>query len=171
MVPAIIAAAIAGISALKKRDDDKTARREQINAAEQKMWDERNERMREKNARFLGRDPEEGRFANELGAFRNQVNNAPDVSYDWAPLTKAVGTAAGAIYANGQRGGTDDDLFSGQKADVGETVDDALASYDANTGTRGGPVSDSTLLSDWQPVPYKPDDDDANSSFVRSYRR
>lgn len=95
-VAEIIGAAIAAIGALKKMDDDKRAHQEGINAAEQQMWDQRNNAILAKRDARMGLSPYDAGFARDMEAFHAQVEGNP-FNQSWTPLVAAGGKLAGAI--------------------------------------------------------------------------
>jgi hypothetical protein len=179
MIEALVAAAIAGITALKKNRDAEIAHQNAINEGEQQLWDQRNAAVQAKIDRLNGKDPRDGAFDHALQDFRQRAANSP-VPQDWTPLVNAAATGANAIYKEGQRdrSGEISDALAPPKQDIGSTVDDALASYDAHTAAAGGgggagmseDDKNQDLLSAWQPVGY--DDPAANdpANLVRKRR-
>lgn len=131
----IVAAAIAAIGALKKNDDDKRARQEAINNAEQQMWDQRNAEVQARIDMANGVDPRRREFANRLDKFHKAVEAEP-FQYNWMPLVQAAGSALGSIDF---RGGGE------AKAPTGQDV----------PGKNFSPAENYTppvKFADWQPV-------------------
>lgn len=173
MIGEIIAAAIAGITALKKNRDNEIAQQYAVNDAEKQLWDQRNAEMQAKYDRMNGVDPRAGAFGSALKQLHERAGSTP-VPQDWTPLVSAVGKGASAVYKEGQRdrSGEVSDAIEAPKQDIGSTVDDALASYDAHAAGagRGGGMSDEDLLSAWQPIGYDDPAADDPANRRRRYR-
>jgi len=121
MIPALIAAAIAGIGSLKSNDDKKRQHQEAINAAEQEMWDKRNADVQARIDAANGIDPRRNAFANQLSAFHGAVGDMP-VQQDWMPLVQAGGQMASAIYGGAQKGMFDGHNMHPPAAPSGEDI-------------------------------------------------
>ena len=145
-------AAIAGINALKERDDAKRKRQEDINSAEEKMWTDRNDQIRAKVAAMNGQDPNEGRFARSLDLFKKNIDENP-MKDNWMPLVSAVGQGASAAY------------------DISQTPDAPAAPSGKDVpGKNFSPAPNYTPAvnySDWTPVEYKPEERPAGGGYIR----
>lgn len=189
MVPAIISAAIAGITALNNNQKAKYDRQNQINDAEQALIDKRNEAQRRANGA-----PPPG-FGDQLDDFRNKVNLLGSAPQDYSGLVGATAGIANAAYKQGQK----PDAPAVKPADLqpvlpdegpvrqdaGDAVDDALGSFDAYAagkgvdtgggGGMGGGVSDdtpppgTTMPAGWEPIGS--DDPAKNDPAVIARRR
>lgn len=149
---AIVGLAIEGIKALKDRDDSKRKRQEDINAAEEKMWNDRNEQIRSKIAAMEGRDPNEGRFSRNLELFRKQVDGMEPVDFNWAPVVRAGANVASAAY------------------DAGQKPDAAAPSGRDVPGKNFSPSPNYTPAvnySEWEPVKYEPHERNAGGGYIR----
>lgn len=154
---AVVMAAIAGINALKQNDDKKRDHQQAINDAEQQLWDKRNAEIQALRDRMNGIDPSANAFANQLSSFRDQVGSMP-VPQDWTPLVKAAGTAAGAIYDEGQK----PDIAP--KAPTTEDIPGQNFSASPN-------YTPAANYSEWQPVEHKRAEHGAGNYFSNAARR
>lgn len=147
MISSLVAAAIAGIGALKSNDDKKRAHQEAINAAEQQMWDQRNAAILAKRDARRGLNPQDEAFARNLGEFRDQVGAMP-VAQDWTPLVAALGQGASAIYEGAEKG-----MFDGKNMhpDPGPTHEDVPGQNFSPAGNHAAPVN----YSEWQPIEHR----------------
>jgi len=148
MIPALIAAAIAGIGSLKSNDDKKRQHQEAINAAEQEMWDKRNADIQARIDAANGIDPRRNAFANQLSAFHGAVGDMP-VQQDWMPLVQAGGQMASAIYGGAQKGMFDGKNMHPPAAPSGEDIPGR--NFSAAPGSHVGPVN----YAEWQPVEHR----------------
>lgn len=140
MIPALIAAAIAGLTTIAKNDRAPRERQEAINEAEQKMWDQRNAEIQARQDAENGIDPRRDAFARQMGQFRDQVDRTP-VSQDWTPLVQAAGTAANAIYGQANK----------PSAPAAPSGRDMPGQNFTPAGNYAAPVN----YSEWQPVEHK----------------
>lgn len=139
MVGEFLAAAAAVVSALKKNRDNEIAQQYAVNDAAQDLWDKRNAAVQAKIDRANGVDPTGHAFQDAQDRLHLKAMNSP-VPQDWTPLVKAVGTGAQAIYKQGRGGSSSVGDLAGdsERPELGDTVDDALARYDAQTAGGGG---------------------------------
>lgn len=161
MISTLVAAALAGIGALKSNDDKKRAHQEAINAAEQEMWDQRNAAILAKRDARRGLNPQDEAFARNLGEFRDQVGSMP-VPQDWTPLVAALGKGASAIYEGNEKG-----LFDGKNMhpEPKPTHQDVPGQNFSAAGNHAAPVN----YSEWQPVEHKPAA--SGNSLIRAANR
>lgn len=145
-------AAIAGINALKERDDKKRQRQEDINAAEEKMWTDRNDQIRAKIAAMNGQDPNEGRFGRSLDLFQKNIDDNP-MHDNWMPLVNAAASGASSIYDISQ---TPDGPAAPSGKDVPGRNFSAAPNY-----------TPAVNYSDWTPVEYKPEERPAGGGYLR----
>lgn len=145
-------AAIAGINALKERDDAKVKRQEEINAAEEQMWNTRNDQIRAKIAAMNGQDPNEGRFGRQLDLFKKNIDEHP-MQDNWMPLVNAAASGASAAYDISQKP-------DGPAAPSGRDVPGRNFSAAPN-------YTPAVNYSEWQPVDYKPEERPAGGGYIR----
>jgi hypothetical protein len=137
VIGTLVAAALAGLGALKSNDDKKRQHQEAINAGEQQLWDQRNAEIAAIRDRMNGIDPRMNAFSRQLGSYRDAVSQT-SAPQDWTPLVAALGKGAGAIYDESQKPGV-------PAAPSGEDVPGKNFSPAAN-------YTPAVNYSDWEPV-------------------
>jgi len=151
-VAGLVAAAIAAIGALKERDDKKRQRQEEINAAEEKMWNDRNEGIRAKIAAMNGQDPNAGRFGRSLELFKKNIDENP-MQDNWMPLVNSLASGASSVYDMSQKP-------DGPAAPSGKDVPGRNFSAAPN-------YTPAVNYSDWKPVEYQPEERPAGGGYIR----
>lgn len=152
-VAGLVMAAIAGINALKERDAAKRRRQEDINAAEEKMWNDHNDQIRAKIAAMNGQDPNEGRFARSLELFKKGIDENP-MPDNWMPLVNAAAQGGAAAYDISQTPSSTPAAPSGR--DVPGKNFSAAPNY-----------TPAVNYSEWKPVNYTPEERPAGGGNIR----